>query len=793
MDAQEKIQYVKDLINEKVQISPKGRVHISLHTLTEYEDGPTLISRNEQGLIIKKLEEEGHLQNVEFDDNAGVWVEPSEKKTRRSNLLSHIKTSNELLQHRELFEKFLKITDAGNIKPKHIYVVSTEESNDDLIQLLIDLKLVEYDWDEMKKQTHHPVGSRIIEFKFEADKIIELYNRISGKSSRIKREALELISRDIGGRFTLSKIIEIFTDFGVPKSMFIQDTKWRAVFYVLSYYTSAKSSKDYLQGLRLIQETLHSLMFQGDELRAEEVRGKYRSWLKYNQIQIDDGGKIYIGPTEEEYDMGITDIVSVDGEVVEPKGYSVFPDRIAELWVLWSQVIVLTQAYLSSPSLDRAGLEKTYLKIISRAENIIKNEGVGKIAETYKRPFTSLATAEVEALAKNAEGPLTLVSSLLLQITELNPSPEEIAKKLEDNSEFITNIAAMTRAISGEKLDPLKLSYEQAVFILKLVVGHLLNILDAVCTGYINMTDEHLNAQYVILSDNLTGLLERKDLEGIEAPDYMPKHLFEAIDEMDVWWENGGQSRMMSFYGDIETMWIRTGRQTFPVPQWFVLFISEVENSIAQHKKVKAAQWSRMMKNIDDRKKQDEFGLNGSKTEADNSQQKREPLHIIIDDIKKDIGIRGLEEKVVLQKSKNRKIQLRKFPADTKWEDITIRFLNGEDAIINVKSDVHQVNYEVMGFEDEKKKTPNQQWAFLRLLASKKGEVSWNNNRDMTLKQVNSVKKQKQLLAEVLKTYFQIDEDPFENYRTDKAYKIKIKLTPEDSPDIQSGEFTEDY
>jgi hypothetical protein len=185
--------------------------------------------------------------------------------------------------------------------------------------------------------------------------------------------------------------------------------------------------------------------------------------------------------------------------------------------------------------------------------------------------------------------------------------------------------------------------------------------------------------------------------------------------------------------------------------------------------------------------------LNGSKTEADNSQQKREPLHIIIDDIKKDIGIRGLEEKVVLQKSKNRKIQLRKFPADTKWEDITIRFLNGEDAIINVKSDVHQVNYEVMGFEDEKKKTPNQQWAFLRLLASKKGEVSWNNNRDMTLKQVNSVKKQKQLLAEVLKTYFQIDEDPFENYRTDKAYKIKIKLTPEDSPDIQSGEFTEDY
>jgi hypothetical protein len=41
-----------------------------------------------------------------------------------------------------------------------------------------------------------------------------------------------------------------------------------------------------------------------------------------------------------------------------------------------------------------------------------------------------------------------------------------------------------------------------------------------------------------------------------------------------------------------------------------------------------------------------------------------EPLHIIIDDIKKEIGVKGLQEKVVLQNPKNKKIQLINFPVE---------------------------------------------------------------------------------------------------------------------------------
>jgi hypothetical protein len=786
----EKIEYVKNRIDEAIESSPISPVHLNLYTLTEYEDGPTMLSRAEQRSIVKKLEDDEYIKDVMFDDDGvGLWFKKVASKARRSSLLSYIKNTDELLQRRELFEKFLRIVDIRNIKPSHVYKIPTEEKNDDLIQLLIDLKVVKYDWKDMEKQTHRIVGNRIIEFQVKSDDVLKLYGRVSGKNTRIKKQALELISKDIGERFTLNKIIALFTDFGVPETMFIEDTKWRAVFYILSYYTSSEQQEDYFFALKLIQETLHPLMFEGNEKSIQTAQDKYKKWLKYDGIDVGEDGKLYIAPTEEELELGIDDWVSIDGDVIEPKSYSISQDNISELWVLLSQLIMLVQTYQNNFSADKKELEKLYLEVIGKIERLIETGDVGKLRENYKRPFTSLSTAEVETKAKKADSPLSLITDILLEVTSLNPSPEEIAKQLEENASLIERITSATRAITGDNIDYQKISYEQAVFLLKLVYSRIFNILESISTGYIHMTDERLNARYIILSDNLNGLLERKDMDTLrQSLPEIPKHLFEWIDEVDVWWENGGKSSLMNFYGEIEAMWVRTAQQTFPIPQWFGVFLTEVDNSVTEHTKTKAAHWSRMLKNVDDENKR-----NDPTADNGNPQQKPEPIHIIIDDVKKDIGIRGLEEKVVMQKSKNKKIHLRKLPNGTRWQDITIKFLNGQEAIIAAKGETFQTNYVEMGFEDEKKKQPNSQWSFLKLLASKNGELSWDNNNDMSQKQINSAKKQKQTLADALKTYFQIDEDPFENYRTEKAYKIKIILTPEDDSDNHSGDFTENY
>src|SRR5574343_550146 len=69
MTPKEKLKYVKDKIDELVEISPKGvRHHIPIYTLTEYEEGPTMMTRNEQCSIYRKYEEEGYIKNVTFGE-----------------------------------------------------------------------------------------------------------------------------------------------------------------------------------------------------------------------------------------------------------------------------------------------------------------------------------------------------------------------------------------------------------------------------------------------------------------------------------------------------------------------------------------------------------------------------------------------------------------------------------------------------------------------------------------------------------------------------------------------------
>lgn len=634
MTPKEKIAFVKKLIQDVSETHPSGTFHIQLADVITTQDleanggipddAPVSLSRKEQRAIIKKLEEEGFVENVEFDEKGRcVRLELVKSKTRRSNLLSHIKTTDELLEHRELFEKFSALVrGAGEISPKGYYKIPVDETNDDLVQLLIDLKVVDYDWDEMQKQTHRQVGNRIIELGFSGAAVLALRDRISGKGGRIKREALELVSQDIGGRYTFDKMKRLCTDLGVPDTMFVPDTKWRALFYVLSYYTTSKENKDYFLALKIIQEALHPLMFVGDEAKAKETREKYKQWLKYDRIEIDDVGKVYVAPTAEEYEIGIDEWVSVDGVVVEPKAFVIYLERIAALWVLWSQAIVLVQAYQSNPSLDRKVLEKLYLELISKAEDLIQGGKVGNLSETYKRPFTSLATAEIEAKAKGAESPLALASALLLEIIAMEPPPQEIAKQMEENAELIERITSATRAIGGEDINVAQLSREQALFILKLIIGRVQKILEVACSGYLVGADEEVNAQYITLLDKLNEICEREDFTELkEKLPYLPSHLFEALDEMDVWWDNGGKTSFVSFYGDVELLWVRAGRQVFPVSQAFISYLESVDDAVKKLRDEKAARWKRTLDDIDERKASGEFGFTPPEPKASEPQK----------------------------------------------------------------------------------------------------------------------------------------------------------------------------
>ncbi len=133
-------------------------------------------------------------------------------------------------------------------------------------------------------------------------------------------------------------------------------------------------------------------------------------------------------------------------------------------------------------------------------------------------------------------------------------------------------------------------------------------------------------------------------------------------------------------------------------------------------------------------------------------------------------------------------------PIGTRWEDITIRFLDGESVQIKAKELSIKRTYQNIGLVDHKSNLkPNKQWQFFSDLSKLHGKLTWKDPK-ATLK----VKKKKSLLSKALREYFQLKEDPFYPYKEVKAYKTKFKLIPESGeeytlkPEDDFGEITED-
>jgi hypothetical protein len=120
-----------------------------------------------------------------------------------------------------------------------------------------------------------------------------------------------------------------------------------------------------------------------------------------------------------------------------------------------------------------------------------------------------------------------------------------------------------------------------------------------------------------------------------------------------------------------------------------------------------------------------------------------------------------------------------KLPAGTRWEEITIKFLDDENVFIQVKQFKHTANYKEMGFVGKgNNPNPSEAWTFLKVLAKVNGELTLKDPKAR-----DKYKKQKELLAKSLQNYFSLDYDPFYPYRSSSeksgnSYKIKITLIP---------------
>ena len=319
--------------------------------------------------------------------------------------------------------------------------------------------------------------------------------------------------------------------------------------------------------------------------------------------------------------------------------------------------------------------------------------------------------------------------------------------------------------------------YEHALFLLKLIISRIYNVLEAVSNGYIHVLDENLNAQYILLSDNLTGLLGREDLKELRkdiAIDLLPKHLFEPADEMETWWECVGQVRIMSFIGDVESAWVRAGQGIFSIPGWLGHYFDHIDATTIQHKKEKAAEWERIMKNLEERKARGEFSFDGG------SPTPPAPNKIKTDNILKveivsapEFRIKDADESVVTKGK--RKIGLPKF-APTDWSSVSWRFLDQQNVLLSGGKKTSIADYEGLGFSNDKKNAPNRAWRFLLEMAESGGET-----KTLPTPIPDNIKQLKRQVSDRLKTIFKNDTDPFYDANETKTYKAKFTLIPPDT------------
>lgn len=127
-------------------------------------------------------------------------------------------------------------------------------------------------------------------------------------------------------------------------------------------------------------------------------------------------------------------------------------------------------------------------------------------------------------------------------------------------------------------------------------------------------------------------------------------------------------------------------------------------------------------------------------------------------------------------------------PLKTKWSDLNIKFINGNDIEITLRNDdkfKKILDYKELGFYDNKRKGPNLNWRIFTSLANYDGKMSWGDlggvSETERLKKIDNFQKRKSEIVKTLRGAFDIDGDPFETFSDSKEYIIKITLVPENS------------
>ncbi len=732
--------------------------------------------------------------------------EEEKKEYRVSNFFTHIKNTDILLKNRELFDNCMSIVEKY-LSRGHIIGVEILETEDDVLQLLKDLELIEIDWEGRNRQTHRQIGNRYIPIKIYSNKILELKDRIEGKVGPIRKETLELISRDIGDRFTLTKIKENFIDVGVPEKMFLEtETKWRAVFYILSYYSSSKKDEEKNLFSKILSKTLHPIFFDGDIEKSTEKTKKYNEYLAYDKLSFNIDFKNDVEEVKELKNKQeiIKEFNSYDVKNLESN------KKIYLLKILFSyyeQILISYRGngmFFATSGIDDLNdyfkiLRKKIIEIVesdTTFSNLKDDDSFGIIQEisslyysidymeswedyTYKILLNIREyIADKDLLENNCEihkYDVSLVNFLDKISTEIDALKKTLKVK---NNNFNKNILNKKEEIISNlsKNETIKRYKDPEIerFLSVLSQNTIEGVTNYLSDGKILIDDNNKLEKYKWILKNDPFIFENESIgKQFEKFNIIFKEL---------------QLFMLEKFHD------------YNQNPFYYLYPDQRHSTKAEDDKFWMENFLELI-DINDRFEKEylelikQFNTHGT----NNGNDTIKIVHKFENSIQEkdiDLNIKNINEN---KKQDNNKKYPYKLNAGTTWQNINMTFVDNENIFINIKNQNHKTNYIEMGFNDKRNGNPNKQWELLKVLAKNSGNIG-PKNQDAK----DNYEKQKELLSNKLKKYFGIEYDPFEPYKKGEGYKTKFTLMfdnkyqnenkdTENSLEKESQEIFDDY
>jgi hypothetical protein len=139
----------------------------------------------------------------------------------------------------------------------------------------------------------------------------------------------------------------------------------------------------------------------------------------------------------------------------------------------------------------------------------------------------------------------------------------------------------------------------------------------------------------------------------------------------------------------------------------------------------------------------------------------------------KNFQARTTPSTIILEENKNGPIK-----SLIPWSAVEIHFIDNQEVFINFEGKTVHTTFEELGFLDKRSKRPNFQWKLLMELARSEGEMGAEKLVSLPKKDRDNLKQHKKILSDILKKHFQIDDEPFYDFRDENMYRIKIKLFP---------------